>query len=328
MTREVEGNFYKEEGKLLLQRLPFTETHLTQWDNSIEAATRLDGKGRYVGEIEVRVFREMSPSKSSLVSTAPLVSKTEIPENLLKGQAKSHSTLFSQGEAEKEGKYVRMKCCDGGREYPIGIFNFQYGSKGDLEALGVIGRMPEPEPESSFGLGHDFEPLPMPMSEVQAPVKLSRDTIKEAEAEAKLSNEKSRGGSTFELQAIRFTPPSIKHEVQDAEHGQNSTPIAPSVPAGTSNFLQYLQTQGGGQPSHAPPPLPVGTIFAALPSLPTSTSSREIATTATLKPSVKREKEGNRDEGRKRRRKVRGKVTIDLTEDDSDDDVMINLDSD
>ncbi|TGO18548.1 hypothetical protein BTUL_0009g00670 [Botrytis tulipae] len=214
--------------------------------------------------------------------------------------------------------------------------------------------MPEPEPESSFGLGHGFEPLPMPMSEVQAPVKLSRDTIKEAEAEAKLSNEKSRGGSTFELQVIRFTPPSIKHQVQDAEHGQNSTPTALSAPAETSNvtspitsaswhlldldptqtgqlfgqFLQYLQTQGGGQPSHAPPPLPVGTTCTALPGLPTSTSSSEIVTTATLKPPVKREKEGNRDESRKRRRKVRGKVTIDLTEDDSDDDVVINLDSD
>ncbi|THV52870.1 hypothetical protein BGAL_0066g00300 [Botrytis galanthina] len=309
-------------------KTPYRYAGASQWDNSTEAAIRLDGNGRYVGEIEVRVFREMSPSNASLVSTAPLVSKTEIPENLLKGQAKSHSTLFSHGEVEKEGKYVRMKRCDGGREYPIAIFNFQYGSRGwrDLEALGAIERIPELEPESSFGLGHNFEPLPMPMSEVRAPVKLFRDTIMEAEAEAKLSNEKSRGGSTYELQAIRLSPPSIKHEVQDAEHGQNSTRTAPSVPAGTSNvtspvisaswnlldldptqtgqllgqFLQYLQTQGGGQPSQAPPPLPVRTTSVALPNLPSSTNSSEIATTATLKP----------------------------PEDDSDDDVVIDLDSD
>ncbi|KAF7902451.1 hypothetical protein EAF00_002354 [Botryotinia globosa] len=197
----------------------------------------------------------MDLSEDSLVSTAPIVSKTVIPESLLKGQAKSHSTLFGQGQATNQGKYVKTKFCDDGIEYPIAIFNFQYGSKGDLEVL-----------------GHDFEPLPMQMSEVQAPVKLSRDTIKEALAEAKLSNEKSRAGSTFELQAIGFTPPSIKHEVQDAENGQNSTPTAPPVPAGISNvtspitsppwhlrdldptqtgqlfgqFLQYLQTQGGG----------------------------------------------------------------------------------
>ncbi|TGO38721.1 hypothetical protein BHYA_0068g00010 [Botrytis hyacinthi] len=297
LTREVEGNFYKEEGKLLLQRLQFTETHLTQWDNSIESGTRLDGNGRYVGEIEVRVFREMSPSKTSLVSTAPLVSKTSIPENLLKGQAKSHSTL------------------------------------GDPEALGVIGRMPEPEPESSFGLGHDFEPLPMPMSEARVPVKLFRDTIEEAEAEAKLSNKINHGGSTADLHAIRLTPPSIKHEVQDAKQvtsaSWNFQDLDPTQTGQLfGQFLQYLQTQGSGQPSHAPPPLPVGTAFAALPGLPTSTSSNEVATTATPQPPVKREKERNRDESRKRRRKVRGKVTIDLTEDDSDDDVVIDLDSD
>ncbi|KAF7934377.1 hypothetical protein EAE99_002829 [Botrytis elliptica] len=129
--------------------------HLTQWDNSIEADIWPDGNGRYVGEIEVRVFREMSPSKASLVSTAPLVSKTEIPENLLKGQAKSHSTFygpstnladrFSQGEAEKECKCVRTKCCDGGREYPIAIFNFQFSIW--LERLNF---MPEKRVQSSL----------------------------------------------------------------------------------------------------------------------------------------------------------------------------------
>ncbi|TGO87592.1 hypothetical protein BPOR_0216g00020 [Botrytis porri] len=301
LTREVEGNFYKEEGKLLLQRLQITETHLTQWDNSIEAATRLDGNGRYVGDIEVRIFREMYPSKASLVSTAPLVSKTKNPEKLLKGQAKSHSTLFSQGEAEKEGKYVRMKCCDGGREYPIAIFNFQYGSKGDLEALGVVERTPEPE--SSFSFGHNSEPLPMPMSEARASEKLFRGTMKEAKAEAELSNNNFRGGSTFNPLPNTFNPTSIKREIQDAE-------------------------PRGGQLSQAPPPLPVGTTTAALPGLSTSTSSSEIITTATPKPPVKREKGGNGNESRKRRRKVRGQVTIDLTEYESDDDVVINLDSD
>ncbi|KAF5868629.1 uncharacterized protein Bfra_012277 [Botrytis fragariae] len=356
LTRVVEGNFYKEEGKLLLQRLQFTETQLTQWNNSIEAATRLDGNGRYVGEIEVRFFREMSPSKASLVNTAPLVSKTEIPENLLKGQAKSHSTLFSQGEAEKEGKYVKMKRCDGGRECPIGIFNFQYGSKGwrDLEALGIVERMPEPE--SSFGCGHDSERLPIPMSGPQAPEKLFWGTMKEAEAEAdaKLSNNNSGGGSTSSPLPNMSTPLSIKQEVQHAGPGRNATSKAPLVPVGSSNvtsptnsascnfldldptqtgqlfgqFLQYLQTQGGGQPSQAPSPPPVGTTPAALPSLSTSTSGSEIVTTATPKPPVKREKEGNENKSRKRRRKVRGKVTIDLTEGDSDDDVVIDLDSD
>ncbi|TGO21113.1 hypothetical protein BPAE_0239g00010 [Botrytis paeoniae] len=354
LTRVVEGNFYKEEGELLVQRLQFTETHLTLWNNSIEAATRLDENGRYVGEIEVRVFREMSPSKASLVSTAPLVSKTEIPENLLKSQAKSHSTLFSQGEAEKEGKYVKMKCCDGGREYPIGIFNFQYGSKGwrDLEALGIFARMPEPESSSSFG--HDFEPLPMPTSEARASEKLFRGTMKEAEAEAKMSDNNSHSGSTSNPMPKTFAPPPIKQELQDAESVQNYIPTTPSVPGGSSDttspinsaswnlqdldptqtgqlfgqFLQYLQAQGGGRPSRAPPPHPVGTTTAALSSLSTSTSSSEIVTTTTPKPPVKRENEGNGNESRKRRRKIRGKVTIDLTEDDSDDDVVVDLDSD
>ncbi|KAF7888527.1 uncharacterized protein EAF02_003068 [Botrytis sinoallii] len=353
LTREIEGNFYKEEGKLLLQRLQFTEMHLTQWDNSIEAAIRPDGSGRYVGEIEVRVFREMTPSKASLVSTAPLVSKTEILENLLKGQAKSHSTLFSQGEAEKECKYVRTKCRDGGREYPIAIFNFQYGSKGDLEALGIVERMSEPE--SPFGCGHDSRRLPIPMSGPQAPEKLFRGTMKEAEAEteAKLSNNSSDGGSTSKPLPNTFASP-IKQKLQDAGSVEKCIATTPSVPVGSSNitspinsaswnlqdldttqtgqlfgqFLQYLQTQGGGQPSQAPPPLPVETTPAALPSLLKSTSSSEIVTTATSKPTVKREKEENENESRKRRRKVREKVTIDLTEDESDDDVVIDLDSD
>ncbi|KAM0159656.1 hypothetical protein ACHAQE_004965 [Botrytis cinerea] len=64
-----------------------------QCDNLIEAVTRLDGNGRFVGEIEVRVPQAMYLSKANLVSRAPLVSKTEIPENQLKGQAKSHSRL-------------------------------------------------------------------------------------------------------------------------------------------------------------------------------------------------------------------------------------------
>ncbi|KAF7938573.1 uncharacterized protein EAE98_000911 [Botrytis deweyae] len=321
LTREVEGNLYKEEGKLLLQRLKFTEMHLTQWDNSIEAAIRPDGSGRYVGEIEVRVFREMSPSKTSLVSTAPLVSKTEIPENLLKGQAKSHSTLFSQG---------------------------------DLEALGIVERMSEPE--SPFGCGHDSRRLPIPMSGPQAPEKLFRGTMREAEAEteAKLSNNNSDGGSTSKPLPNTFASPPIKQKLQDSGSVKKCIATTPSVPIGSSNitspinsaswnlqdldptqtgqlfgqFLQYLQTQGGGQPSQAPPPLPVETTPAALPSLSKSTSSSEIVTTATSKPKVKREKEGNENESRKRRRKVREKVTIDLTEDNSDDDVVIDLDSD
>ncbi|KAM0158175.1 hypothetical protein ACHAPG_004273 [Botrytis cinerea] len=101
LTRAVEGNIYKEDKKELLQTLQFTETHLSKipmaaqlWcDNLIEAVTRLDGNGRFVGEIEVRVPQAMYLSKANLVSRAPLVSKTEIPENQLKGQAKSHSRL-------------------------------------------------------------------------------------------------------------------------------------------------------------------------------------------------------------------------------------------
>ncbi|TGO59917.1 hypothetical protein BCON_0040g00600 [Botryotinia convoluta] len=364
LTRVIKGNFYKEEGQELLQKLQFTETHSTECDNSIKAVTRLDGIGCFVGEIEVRVFRAMSLSEASLVSRAPLVSKAEIPENLLKGKAKSHSTFcgpladiadrFGQGEVTKQGKCLKMKFYDDGIEYPVAIFHFHYSSNGDLEALGVVES--RPEPESPLGCGHDSEPLPMPISEPRAPEKLFRDRMKEleAEAEATLSNNNFCGRPTFNPLANTFTPPSVKQEAQDAEPGRNSTPIAPLVPAGSSNvtspinstswnlqdldptqtrqlfgqFLQYLETQGGGQPSQVPPSLPVGTTTAALPSLLTSTSSSDIVTTATPKPPVKREKEGNGSGSRKRRRKARGKVTIDLTEDDSDDDVVIDLDSD
>ncbi|TEY69548.1 hypothetical protein BOTCAL_0113g00100 [Botryotinia calthae] len=319
-------------------------------ENSIKAATRLVGNGRFVGEIEVRVFQVMYLSKAGLVSRAPLVSKTEIPENLLKGQAKSHSTLFGQGEAKSEGKYQKMEFLDDGREYPIAIFKFQHGSRGwrDLETLGVVER--SPEPESSFGYVHNSNSLPMPISEPRVPEKSFRDTTKEA----KLSNNNFRGGSTSNSLANTFTPPSIKQEVQDAEPDQNFTPTAPSVPASSSNvippinsaswnvrdldptqtdqlfgqFLQYLQTHGGGQPAQAPPPFPVGTTTAAFPNLSTSTSSSGSVATATSKPPLKREKEGNGSGSRKRRRKAGGKVTIDLTEDDSDDDVVIDLDSD
>ncbi|KAM0142452.1 hypothetical protein ACHAO1_001324 [Botrytis cinerea] len=101
LTRAVEGNISKEDKKELLQTLQFTETHLSKipmaaqlWcDDLIEAVTRLDGNGRFVGEIEVRVPQAMYLSKANLVSRAPLLSKTEIPENLLKDQAKSHSRL-------------------------------------------------------------------------------------------------------------------------------------------------------------------------------------------------------------------------------------------
>ncbi|KAK8908918.1 hypothetical protein QC760_003261 [Botrytis cinerea] len=194
LTRAVEGNIYKEDKKELLQTLQFTETHLTQCDNLIEAVTRLDGNGRFLGEIEVRVPQAMYLSKADLVSRAPLVSKTEIPENLLKGQAKSHSRLFGQGEAKSKGKYQKMEFLDGGREYPIAILNFDHGSRDcrDLETLGVIER--SPEPELSFGDVHNSKPLSMPISEPQVPEKSFRDTMKETkvEAEEKLPNNNFR----------------------------------------------------------------------------------------------------------------------------------------
>ncbi|KAM0319405.1 hypothetical protein ACHAO8_001201 [Botrytis cinerea] len=189
LTRAVEGNIYKEDKKELLQTLQFTETHLTQCDDLIEAVTRLDRNGRFVGEIEVRVPQAMYLSKANLVSRAPLVSKTEIPENQLKGQAKSHSRLFGQGEAKSKGKYQKMEFLDGGREYPIAILNFKHG---DLETLGVIER--SPEPGLSFGYVHNSKPLPMPISEPQVPEKSFRDTMKETkvEAEEKLANNNFR----------------------------------------------------------------------------------------------------------------------------------------
>ncbi|KAM0174762.1 hypothetical protein ACHAPC_000060 [Botrytis cinerea] len=192
LTRAVEGNISKEDKKELLQTLQFTETHLTQCDDLIEAVTRLDGNGRFVGEIEVRVPQAMYLSKANLVSRAPLLSKTEIPENLLKDQAKSHSRLFGQGEAKSKGKYQKMDFLDGGREYPIAILNFQHGSRGDLETLGVIER--SPEPGLSFGYVHNSKPLPMPISEPQVPEKSFRDTMKETkvEAEEKLPNNNFR----------------------------------------------------------------------------------------------------------------------------------------
>ncbi|KAM3158584.1 hypothetical protein ABEW05_000813 [Botrytis cinerea] len=279
LTRAVEGNIYKEDKKELLQTLQFTETHLTQCDDLIEAVTRLDGNGRFVGEIEVRVPQAMYLSKVNLVSRAPLVSKTEIPENLLKGQAKSHSRLFGQGEAKSKGKYQKMEFLDG-----------------DLETLGVIER--SPEPELSFGDIHNSEPLSMPISEPQVPEKSFRDTMKETkvEAEEKL--------------------PNNNFQVQDAEPDQNFTPTATSVPASSSNvippinsaswnvrdldptqtgnsfgqFLQYLQTHGGGQPAQAPPPFPVGTIIAALPNLSTSTGSSDATATSKPPPTQARER--------------------------------------
>ncbi|KAF7934376.1 hypothetical protein EAE99_002828 [Botrytis elliptica] len=193
------------------------------------------------------------------------------------------------------------------------------------------------EPESPFGCGHDSRRLPIPMSGPQAPEKLFRGTMKEAEAEteAKLSNNNSDGGFTSK-------PLLNTKNFQDAGSVEKCIATTPSVPIGSSNimspinsaswnlqdldptqtgqlfgqFLQYLQTQGGGEHSQAPPPLPVETTPAALPSLSKPTSSSEIVTTATSKPTVKREKEGNENESRKRRRKVREKITIDLTEDD------------
>ncbi|TGO79330.1 hypothetical protein BELL_0036g00190 [Botrytis elliptica] len=221
------GNFFTIKCTI---KSPYRYTGASQWDNSIEADIWPDGNGRYVGEIEVRVFREMSPSKASLVSTAPLVR--------------------------------------------------------DLEALGIVERMSEPE--SPFGCGHDSRRLPIPMSGPQAPEKLFRVPI----------------GSSNIMSPIN----SASWNLQDLDPTQTGQLFG--------QFLQYLQTQGGGEHSQAPPPLPVETTPAALPSLSKPTSSSEIVTTATSKPTVKREKEGNENESRKRRRKVREKITIDLTEDD------------
>ncbi|CCD46731.1 hypothetical protein BofuT4_P043420.1 [Botrytis cinerea T4] len=241
LTRAVEGNIYKEDKKELLQTLQFTETHLTQCDDLIEAVTRLDRNGRFVGEIEVRVPQAMYLSKANLVSRAPLVSKTEIPENQLKGQAKSHSRLFGQGEAKSKGKYQKMEFLDGGREYPIAILNFDHGSRDcrDLETLGVIER--SPEPELSFATS-----VPASSSNVIPPINSASWNVRDLDP--------TQTGNSF---------------------GQ---------------FLQYLQTQGGGQPAQAPPPFPVGTIIAALPNLSTSIGSSDATATSKPPPTQARER--------------------------------------
>ncbi|KAJ8066667.1 hypothetical protein OCU04_005711 [Sclerotinia nivalis] len=345
-NRVIMGNMYHEQGQELLQSLQYIKARIVE-DNAISRAINHNERARSMGESEVRVFRKLFIGYVEGPNNMTLTTQTEVPESMLKGQAKSHSTLFGKGEAKEKDTYLRMAFCGGGVKYPITIFKFQYE---DLKSLGVIEKSPESETEPKFCFVPDPESVLKPISEPQAPKMPLWDVMVKGE----LLQKPSHVGSTSNTPVDTFVPPLFKQEPQEAD-SRNPIPAAPTLPAISPNhvlpmnpanlniqalnstqtgqlfgqFLQYLQTQGG-QPAQAqtPAPFPVDKTTAATLTPPVSASNNNGVNVTTPDPPIKREQEQNESRDRKRRRKPRGKVTIDLTEDDSDDDIVIDLDSD
>ncbi|KAF7871589.1 hypothetical protein EAF04_003696 [Stromatinia cepivora] len=132
---------------------------------------------------------------------------------MLKGQAKSHRTIFGEPEIRKKfRRSVDLAYCGSSKGYPIAIFKFQHGSKEDLKSLGVIERSPEPEPETEpeFCFGPDPESVLKPISEPQA----SQMLLWDAMVKRDLLQKSSHAGSTSNTPVDTFVPPPFKQEVQ------------------------------------------------------------------------------------------------------------------
>ncbi|APA09888.1 predicted protein [Sclerotinia sclerotiorum 1980 UF-70] len=306
----------------------------------------------FMGEIEIRVFRCLLIGLAERPNNRPLTTQTEVPESMLKGQAKSHSTLFGNGEVTESKTYnASVAFCGGGENYPIAIFKFQYE---DLKSLEVIKRSPEPKTEPEFCSRPDPESALKPISEPQVP----KMPLLDIKVERELLQTTSHAGSTSSTPGDTSVRSPLKQELQEAD-GRNPTSTAPTKPVISPNhvlptnpanlniqtlnptqtgqligqigqLLQLLQGQVG-QPqqvlAHTPAPFPADTAAAATSTPAVSASNSSGVNVTASDPSIKREQEQNESRDRKRRRKPRGKVTIDLTEDDSDDNIVIDLGS-
>ncbi|CAD6441753.1 5e64f466-5db1-46c5-aa7f-0a0062be32f8 [Sclerotinia trifoliorum] len=350
----IMGNIYQEQGQELLQRFQFIKTRMID-DNPISEATDPYERTCLMGKIEVRVFRMLFIGYAGRPNNTSLTTQVDVPERMLKGEAKSHSTLFGKGEVIEPRNYADAEFCGGGVDYPIAIFKFQYGSKEDLESLGVIKRCPEPKIEPEFCFCSDLESVLKPISEPQTP----KMPLLDIKVERELLQKTSHAESTSSTPVDTFVCSPLKQELQEADR-RNPARTAPTQPVISPNHLsppnpenlniqtlnptqtgqligqigQPLQLLQGqvGQPAqvlaHTPASFRANNTAAATPTPPVSASSSSGVNVSTSDPPIKREREQSGSRDRKRRRKPRGKVTIDLTEDDSDDNIVIDLDSD
>ncbi|KAM3065904.1 hypothetical protein ACMFMG_009870 [Clarireedia jacksonii] len=142
------GNEYQDSmGNQFLQRLKFIKVQTTANGTTFASDMLEDREGESLGMIEIHVHGLTDDHKSKFSSgkAAPSLATYEIDENKLKGQAKSHGTPYGKA-IKSRGKWeIFTSSYSDGEEYPIAIFKFRYGSKKDLQALGVIARDPEPQ---------------------------------------------------------------------------------------------------------------------------------------------------------------------------------------
>ncbi|ESZ92160.1 hypothetical protein SBOR_7455 [Sclerotinia borealis F-4128] len=303
-TLFIEGAYLDSTEGDTLRTFKFVEIRSTH-DNDKTVPTNATTKALSIGEIEVWVYREMflmEDERREVGELTALNSEVTVIEEALKGKAVSHGTSYGKSEPIDITDWERFEFCGDGEDYPIAIFKFRYGSKKDLQALGVIERTPEPELELKF------EPESMLEPKLKSEPEASQDPI------SAIATVPTASPNV----ALPMNPPNMNfHSLDPTQTGQLF-----------GQFLQYLQTQGGIQSAQTPASSLQGTIATVIPAPPKFTRASINASVATPDPPVKREREENETGGRKKRRKQIGKHIIDLTENDSDDEIVIDLDSD
>ncbi|KAF4621903.1 hypothetical protein G7Y89_g14442 [Cudoniella acicularis] len=134
----------------ILRKFRFAKIEVTQ-DDSGYKDIKTDAKHiEQVGEIAFEVYRASKSERSTtgkITKTTTPPAATAVHEKALKGQAKSHSTLFGSSSTITES-FVTCVEIDhlGGSPKPIAIFKFKYRSNEALKQLMVLPRTPSPSP--------------------------------------------------------------------------------------------------------------------------------------------------------------------------------------
>ncbi|CAG8983040.1 hypothetical protein HYALB_00010167 [Hymenoscyphus albidus] len=184
-------------GRGTLNKFKFAKINIDE--NNVQNIQKDSKRVSKLGEIVVGFWRASTPidTPPDEVTKPPgkkLADVTSVHEKAMKGQAKSHSTLFAPPVATTV-RYSRVQELDG-IDHPLAIFRFKYRSREALKQLLVLPRTPSPEPQATPApvdvSGVDLEALDAEQKEQLQ--KFLKD-LTGANSSARIKREREEGGN-------------------------------------------------------------------------------------------------------------------------------------